>query len=102
MVATDVTVTNIASGVEGGNAWRHTLARKERKKHLRYPGPELVPFCVDVRGRWGREAEAWLRRAVRRSPAEQRSEQIRACRYAVSFALQVAVAEQLCSCHGAR
>ena len=95
-------VTDITAGVQNGQAWRHALARKERKKHTRYPGPELVPFVVDVRGRWGREAEAWMRRVAKRVPADHRGEAVRACRYEVSLALQAAVAEQLASCHGAR
>ena len=102
MVAMDVTVTDMTANAHGGQPWRHALARKERKKHTRYPGPELVPFVVDVRGRWGKEAEAWMKRVAKRLAAEQRTEAVRACRYEVSLALQAAVAEQLASCHGAR
>ena len=101
LVALDVSVTNLVTkAARGGGAWRHALARRERKKHQRYPGPELVPFVMDVRGRWGREAEAWLRRAVRRCPAEERADKARECRYAVAVALQEHCAEQLGTCHG--
>ena len=103
MVAVDVSVTDMAAkAAEGGNAWRHALARRERRKHNRYPGPELVPFVLDVRGRWGQEAEAWLRRVLRRTAAPaDRAEQADACRYAVAAALQAACAEQIASAHGA-
>ena len=69
------------------------LERHERKKHVRYPGPHLVPFVVDVRGRWGKEAQAWARAMILRLPAEDRALAMQDLRWRISRALQIAVAE---------
>ena len=102
IVAVDVSVTDISTPAVGdGQAWRYLIARRERRKHARYPGPELVPFVVDVRGRWGREAEAWLKRTAKRYAGEEGVKaQMRTCRYAVGTALQVSCAEQLACASG--
>jgi hypothetical protein len=50
----------------------HGIARREKRKHKRYPGPGLVPFVLDNRGRWGREAIQWLRSTLRGIPEEDK------------------------------
>ena len=70
------------------------LERHERKKHVRYPGPHLIPFVVDVRGRWGKEAQAWARAMILRLPSEDRALAMQELRWRISRALQIAVAEQ--------
>ena len=100
-VRMDVTVTDGAELARRGRPWRHTLERRERRKHLRYPGPSLRPFVVDVGGRWGREALAWLRQVLRRLPPDARSLAAQRCRAAVAVALQGECAEQVCRAFGA-
>ena len=71
------------------------LQRRERLKHRRYPFPGLVPFVLDVNGRWGAEAETWLRRVVGELPDAERNAARCALRSGVSLALQSQVAEQV-------
>ena len=98
----DTTVTDLASLAErGGAAWKHGLARREQTKHLRYPGPTLVPFVLDVRGRWGREATAWFKGFLRKHVAEEdRSEKAKLGRWMVAEALQNACATQVTTAMG--
>ena len=101
-VCIDVSITDGAQIARQGRPWRFVLERRERLKHTRYPGPGLRPFVVDVGGRWGREAVAWLRQVVRKLPEEDRSQAAQSCRSAVAMALQSQCAEQVCSAHSAR
>ena len=73
----------------------HGIARRERKKHKRYPGQGLVPFVLDVRGRWGKEAKNFVQAVVGTLPKESRVEALQHCRRLVAHALQSAVATQL-------
>ena len=77
-----------------GLAAQVRLERHERKKHTRYPGPRLIPFVLDVRGLWGKEAFAWAHAMVRRQPKAERAAALQDLRWRVSHALQLAVAEQ--------
>ena len=88
---------SVVSTVLAEAATRPTIGldRRERAKHQRYPGRGLYPFVLDVRGRWGREARALVQALVSVLPTEERPDAIRACRRAVSNALQIGVAEQL-------
>ena len=63
------------------------LARRERVKHMRYPGENLIPFCVDVRGKWGREAIAWTKGVLRPLLPEDRAEASHRLRWSVAKAL---------------
>jgi len=96
-VKMDVSVLDGATTHRGVRQAKWCLARREKAKHRRYPGPGLVPFVLDTRGRWGHEATAWLRAAVRCIPQEQRAEATAQCRYRVSVALQRGVADQVWS-----
>ena len=55
----------------------------------------LVPFVLDINGRWGAEAETWLRRAVGELSETERNAARRSLRSAVARALQGQVAEQI-------
>jgi hypothetical protein len=96
-VKMDVSVVDGATMHRGVRQAKWCLARREKTKHARYPGPGLVPFVLDTRGRWGHEATAWLRSVVRCLPQDQRAETMARCRYKVSVALQRGVADQIWS-----
>ena len=87
-------VAVLAAHTHKGLAAQIRLERHERKKHTRYPGARLIPFVLDVRGRWGKEACAWARAMVRRLPKIDRAPTLQDLRWRVSPALQLAVAEQ--------
>ena len=76
------------------------LMRREAAKHRRYPGPGLIPFVLDLRGRWGKEAQAWARAAARRCGWTDPVDKLHQLRYQVSVALQTGVAEQVKKCLG--
>ena len=102
-VMMDVSVVDGATTRRGVRLAKWCFARWEKTKHNRYPGPGLVPFVLDTRGKWGHEATAWLRAVVRRVPQESRAEAMAKCRYKVSVALQRGVADQIwsaCWSHG--
>ena len=71
--------------------------RREQQKHKRYPGRGLVPFVLDTRGRWGREAHAFVNTIAATLPWEERADAIRDCKRRIAVALQTAVAEQIMS-----
>ena len=75
----------------------HGLTRRERTKHKRYPGPGLLPFVLDNRGRWGKEALQWVRGVLRNVPAADRAERLARLRASVAMTLQTAVADQIIS-----
>ena len=54
-----------------------------------------MPFVLDVNGRWGAEAETWLRRVLGELPEPERNAARCSLRAAVSRALQSQVAEQV-------
>ena len=89
-----IDVAVLAAHTHKGLAAQIRLERHERKKHTRYPGPRLIPFVLDVRGLWGKEACAWARAMVRRLPKADRAAALQDLRWRVSQALQLAVAEQ--------
>jgi hypothetical protein len=84
-------------GAEGGSRTPAAFAiqRRERAKHARYNGPDMYPFVLDCRGRWGREAINWANLVLKDSEAIAKAEHIRALRVAISTTLQRAVAEQI-------
>ena len=100
-ICVDVSVIDGAEGSKTtrpqGTKAKFAIPRREKEKHVRYPGDGLFPFVVDTRGRWGSEAKAWAAAAVRNLPQEERSRQIRKLRVSVSLAVQHAVAEQILS-----
>ena len=69
--------------------------RREKQKHQRWPGAGLYPFVLDVRGRWGKEARAFMMATVGNLPKDERTEAVKRCRRMVPVALQTRVAEQL-------
>ena len=89
-----IDVAVLAAHTHKGLAAQIRLERHERKKHTRYPGPRLIPFVLDIRGLWGKEACAWARAMVRRLPKADRAAALQDLRWRVSQALQLAVAEQ--------
>ncbi len=87
-------VSVVASAQRAPDGHGRLLSRRERAKHQRYPGRNLIPFVLDVRGRWGMEARAWLKTMVGSMDEDRRSEALQSCRWLVSQALQASVAEQ--------
>lgn len=71
------------------------IERRERQKHLRYPGRWLYPFVVDVRGKWGREAHALVQAMAGSWPKDKRADAIITCRRRVAVALQTGIANQI-------
>ena len=86
-------VTTVTQGA--GRGALRGIERRERKKHLRYPGRGLYPFVLDVRGKWGREAHAFVQAMVGSLPKDRRAEAVRSCRRAIAVALQTGVANQI-------
>ena len=48
----------------------------------------MVPFVIDLNGRWGNEAETWMRKAVTALPTEDRNEARRNLRGTIARTLQ--------------
>ena len=71
------------------------IERREKRKHLRYPGRGLYPFVVDVRGKWGREARALVQAMAGSLPRGKRADAIITCRRRIAVALQTGVANQI-------
>ena len=86
-------VTTVTEGA--GRGVLRGLERRERRKHIRYPGRGLYPFVLDIRGRWGREAHAFVQAMVGGLPKEKRADAIRHCRRAVAVAFQTGIANQI-------
>jgi hypothetical protein len=95
-VHVDVAVTDSAAPGHGRTALFNTR-RRERAKHLRYPGHGLTAFVLDTRGAWGQEARAFAARMVAALPQEERMQAVRELRVRVARALQSALADQLAS-----
>ena len=76
------------------------VRRGERAKHLRYPGPQLTAFVVEVGGRLGGEARQWLRRQVQELPENRWTPQFAYGHKAVSCAVQAHIARQLRAASG--
>ncbi len=95
-VCVDVSLVNAVT--EGGaKRCLKALERREKSKHVRYPGAGLFAFVLDVRGRWGREAHAFVQSVVGTMDPLKRADAIKDCRRRVSRALHLATAEQLMS-----
>ncbi len=96
-------VSLIRSSLEGGaKRCLKALERREKSKHVRYSGPGLFAFVLDVRGRWGREAYAMVQSVVSHLDPSLRAAAIKDCRRRVSRALHFATAEQLMSAAGSQ
>ncbi len=70
--------------------------RKEDRKRLRYPGPELLPFVVEALGRPGGSAMSFLKEVAPKS-LEERAKALGAARQSLSALLQMGNAELLMS-----
>lgn len=84
----DVVLVATATATAEGPA-RH-LERRAAQKHRRYPGADMVPFIVDVPGRWGVEVQIWSRGAARTAAGQA----IADLRWRLAKALSPNVAEQ--------
>ena len=58
---------------------------------------DMIPFVLDCRGRWGKEALDFVTYMCKDLPEDERLLQVRKVRSLVSFALQKSVAEQILS-----
>ena len=56
-----VDVSVVAAATHTGVAVATRTRRREKDKHKRYDGPRLIPFALDPRGAWGKEAISWAR-----------------------------------------
>ena len=81
----------------GASGSLQAIARRERAKHHRYPGPSLTAFVLDTRGTWGREARAFLHSMVGHLPQEARTAARLRCRQLISRALHSVTADQMLS-----
>ena len=93
-VCVDVSVVATETSGAGRGVLR-SIERRENRKHTRYPGRGLVPFVVDVRGKWGKEAHAFVQAMVGSLPKDKRAEAIRICRRCIAVALQTGIANQI-------
>ena len=91
----DVSLVDAANVARTGRNYKYVLRRREREKHLRYPHAGPVPFVLDNRGRWGAEAETWLRQVLSEVPEEERNDARRQLRATIAHALQGQIAEQV-------
>ena len=91
-------VSVVAGQVSAADGQDRAILRRERAKHTRYPGAGLIPFVMDIRGKWGREAAAWARGLARTCGISEAGTQLQALRYRVSTVLQRAAAEQILRC----
>ena len=94
-VCLDVSLVDSVAVAQAGRPFKAALQRREKVKHRRYPFMGLVPFVLDINGRWGAEAETWLRRAVGELSETERNAARCSLRSAVARALQGQVAEQI-------
>ena len=69
------------------------VARHEKFKHKRYPGPALVPFVVDVRGAWGAEALAWLKDIKPQLQVPDKDAAVAVLKYRLAASIQSSVAD---------
>ena len=67
-------VSICAAAAHDGVSVQQRFARREKSKHDRYAGGELIPFAVDPRGSWGSEAKAWVQHIIGQIPDERRSQ----------------------------
>ena len=94
----DVTITCCTHANREGQPWQDVatrLLRREITKHHRYPGPGLVPFVVDTNGRWGPEAEVWLKGFLNRLHKDERGPARRLLRAKIAEALHSSIADQI-------
>ena len=94
-VCLDISLVDSVAVAATNRTYRVALQRRERVKHRRYPFPGLVPFVLDLNGRWGAEAETWLRRTLGELPESERNAARMSLRSSVARALQGQVAEQI-------
>ena len=94
-VCLDINIVDSVAVAAAGRPFQATLQRRERVKHRRYPFPGPVPYVIDTNGRWGAEAETWLRRVLGELPESERNAARWSLRSAVARALQGQVAEQI-------
>ena len=52
-VCLDISLVDSAAVAAVNRTYKVALQRRERVKHRRYPHPGLVPFVMDLNGRWG-------------------------------------------------
>ena len=71
------------------------IQRHERFKRRRYPGPPLIPFVIDIRGAWGKEAIAWIKDLKPFLNTEDKNAAIASLRWRLSASLQSAVADAI-------
>ena len=90
-----VDVTICASAAHDGVSVQQRFARREKDKHDRYAGGELIPFALDPRGSWGPEARAWIQHILGQLPEGSRGEARARVRWGVAQALQLTVGEQI-------
>ena len=93
-VCIDVSVVATETSGAGRGVLR-SIERRERRKHIRYPGRGLFPFVVYIRGQWGKEAHAFVQAMVGGLPKDKRADAIRTCRRRSAVALQTGIANQI-------
>jgi len=101
----DVSVRHPAAGTDADRARAarkpgEAARRAERTKHERYPGEQLTAFAVELPGRLGAEAKAWLKQQVRRLPSDTQTHELNRAYKALSCSVQSWMARQLRAASG--
>ena len=94
--STTCPATRRSRGARNGAA----AAKAEGSKRLRYPGPNLAPFAIELLGRPGEDAISLLRSFAPSDPVE-RSRVLGDAWQTLSVLIQTAHAEQLLSAEAA-
>ena len=72
---------------------------REQQKRARYQhDPRLIPFVLEVGGRWGPTAEAWIKTLAPTDPTE-RSTALAQLRYELSTSLQRSNPDMIITAH---
>ena len=101
----DVSVRHPAAGTDADRARAarkpgEAARRADRTKHETYPGEQLTAFAVELPGRLGAEAKAWLKQQVRRLPADTQTHELNRAYKAVRCSVQSWMARQLRAASG--
>ena len=89
----DVTVVDSITGSE--EKPMQGLEAAERKKHDKYRGGGLFVFAIDVRGRWGKEADKFVKLMTKDLSSKERLDANLDLRRRVATTIQCGGAEQI-------
>ena len=100
----DISVTDAVSNcpvrtTSRSNTNATAATEREQQKRARYQhDPRLIPFVLEVGGRWGPTAEAWVKSIAPTDPTE-RATTLSQLRYELSTSLQRSNADMIITAH---